>query len=194
MRRALLLLLAIVLIVTMFTSVVAADTRAGGTVVIEEGESVNGLSATAGTVIVEGTVNGDLRAYGGDVIVTGASANVDGYVSELERTMFVGEPDDQQVHYFEVMREAQTLAIEALGPGVALGYVDDTVAEYFDEQGVAELAQHHVGHNIGLEGHEPPYIDGGWRDHCESEHTKYDVEDAEMAPGHVYTIEPASSV
>ena len=130
------------------------------------------------------------RLSPGDVIVTGASANVDGYVSELERTMFVGEPDDEQVHYFEVMREAQTLAIEALGPGVPLDFVDDAVAEYFDEQGVSDLAQHHVGHNIGLEGHEPPYIDGGWRDHCESEHTTYDVEDAEMAPGHVYTIEP----
>jgi Xaa-Pro aminopeptidase len=47
-----------------------------------------------------------------------------------------------------------------------------------------------VGHNIGLDGHEPPYIDGGWTDHCESEHTTYDVEDAEMAPGQVYTIEP----
>jgi len=79
MHRTLSLLLAIVLVVTMFTGVVAADTRAGGTVVIEEGESVNGLSATAGTVIVEGTVNGDLRAYGGDVVVT-ETGNVTGIV------------------------------------------------------------------------------------------------------------------
>jgi Xaa-Pro aminopeptidase len=130
------------------------------------------------------------RLSRGGVIITGASANVDGYVSELERTMFVGEPDDEQVHYFEVMREAQTLAIEALGPGVPLDYVDDAVTDYFDEQGVADLAQHHVGHNIGLDGHEPPYIDGGWHDHCESDHTSYEAADAEMAPGHVYTIEP----
>jgi Xaa-Pro aminopeptidase len=116
------------------------------------------------------------RLEPGDVIVTGASANVDGYRSELERTMFVGEPDDEHVHYFELMLEAQTVAIEALGPGVPVADVDRAVWDYFAEQGVTDLAQHHVGHNIGLEGHEPPYIDRG--------------SDAVMAPGHVYTIEP----
>jgi Xaa-Pro aminopeptidase len=130
------------------------------------------------------------RLREGDVIVTGASANVDGYHSELERTMFVGEPTDEQVHYFRLMLEAQTIAIEALGPGVELAYVDQQVWDYFTEQGVTDLAQHHVGHNIGMDGHEPPYIDRGWREHCERDDTDYDAADAVMEPGHVYTIEP----
>ena len=130
------------------------------------------------------------RLREGDVLITGASSNVDGYRSELERTMFVGEPSDEQVHYFELMLEAQTIAIEALGPGVPIADVDHAVWEYFEEQGVANLAQHHVGHNIGMGGHEPPYIDRGWAEHCESEHTSYTDEDAVMEPGHVYTIEP----
>ncbi len=130
------------------------------------------------------------RLEDGDVLVTGATANVDGYHSELERTMFVGEPSDEQRHYFELMTEAQEIAIDALGPGVPIADVDRAVEEYFEEQGVADLAQHHVGHNIGLAGHEPPYIDEGWDDHCESEHTSYDDEDAVMRPGHVWTIEP----
>ena len=130
------------------------------------------------------------RLEDGDVLVTGATANVDGYYSELERTMFVGEPTDEQEHYFELMLEAQTIAIDELGPGVPIADVDRAVQEYFEEQGVADLAQHHVGHNIGLDGHEPPYIDRGWGDHCESEHTSYDAEDAVMKPGHVWTIEP----
>ena len=130
------------------------------------------------------------RLAEGDVLVTGATANVDGYFSELERTMFVGEPTDEQVHYFEVMCEAQTLAMEALGPGVALDYVDDAVTGYFSEQGAVDLARHHVGHNIGLGAHEPPYIDGGWSEHCERDCTNYDADDATMEPGHVYTIEP----
>lgn len=67
MHRTLSAALAIVLVLSMFTGIAAADTRAGGTVVIEEGETVNGLSATAGTVVIEGTVDGDLRAYGSDV-------------------------------------------------------------------------------------------------------------------------------
>ena len=130
------------------------------------------------------------RLQDGDVLITGATANVDGYFSELERTMFVGDPSDEQEHYFEVMLEAQSLAIDALGPGVALSYVDSEVTAYFEEQGVADLAQHHVGHNIGLGAHEPPYIDRGWTDHCESETTNYGADDATMEPGHVYTIEP----
>ena len=130
------------------------------------------------------------RLEPGDVLITGASANVDGYYSELERTMFVGEPTDEQVQHFELMYEAQTIAIEALGPGVELAYVDDAVWTYFEEQGVTDLAQHHVGHNIGMGGHEPPYIDRGWGEHTRSEHTDYDDGDAVMEPGHVYTIEP----
>jgi Xaa-Pro aminopeptidase len=129
------------------------------------------------------------RLQEGDALVTGASANVDGYYSELERTMFLGEPSDEQAHYFELMLEAQTIAIDALGPGVPLAHVDEQVNEYFAEQGISDLAQHHVGHNIGLGGHEPPYIDHGWTEHCETREGR-DPADAEMEPGHVYTIEP----
>ncbi len=125
------------------------------------------------------------RLSEGDVLVTGASANVDGYHSELERTMFVGDYTDDQAHYFELMLEAQDIAIDALGPGVPISHVDQRVWDYFEEQGVAALAQHHVGHNIGLGGHEPPYIDRGWADY-----DYVDDADAEMAPGQVYTIEP----
>jgi Xaa-Pro aminopeptidase len=116
------------------------------------------------------------RLSRGDVLITGASANVDGYYSELERTMFVGEVGDEQAHYFELMVEAQDVAFEAMGPGVPVSHVDGAVWDYFEEQGITDLARHHVGHNIGMDGHEPPYIDRG--------------NDAEMEPGHVYTIEP----
>lgn len=70
MRRTLTVLLAIVVILPLFTGIAAADRRAGSTVVIEEGETVNGLSATASTIIIEGTVDGDLRAYGSEVVIT----------------------------------------------------------------------------------------------------------------------------
>jgi Xaa-Pro aminopeptidase len=131
------------------------------------------------------------RLEAGDVLVTGATANVDGYYAELERTMFLGEPTDEQRHYFELMCEAQTIAIDALDPGVEIASVDQAVWEYFEEQGVAELAQHHVGHNIGMDGHEPPYIDRGWTEHCRAEGTSYDVErDSRLQPGQIYTIEP----
>jgi Xaa-Pro aminopeptidase len=125
------------------------------------------------------------RLREGDVIVTGATANVDGYYAELERTMFVGEPSEEQAHRFEQMLEAQTVAIEALGPGVPLADVDRAVHDYLAEQGIAELARHHVGHNIGLGAHEPPYIDRGWGDYDYVE-----ADDAVARPGQAYTIEP----
>jgi Xaa-Pro aminopeptidase len=116
------------------------------------------------------------RLREGDVLVTGASANVGGYKSELERTMFVGDPTDDQRHYFELMLEAQTIGIEESGPGVPCSYVDQQVHDYLDEQGVLEYAQHHTGHNLGMEAHEREFIDRG--------------SDEVMRPGHAYSIEP----
>jgi hypothetical protein len=104
--------------------------------------------------------------------------------------VFVGEPSDDGRHYFELMCEAQEIAIEALGPGGPVADVDRAVWEYFEEWGVADLARHHVGHNIGLGAHEPPYVDRGWDDHCEADATSSDKGDAVVEPGHVYTIDP----
>jgi len=72
MRRVLVLALVFVLVLPAFTGVAAAqsDQRFGGAVVIEEGETVNGFTAYAGTVVVRGTVDGDLTAFAGRVVVT----------------------------------------------------------------------------------------------------------------------------
>jgi cytoskeletal protein CcmA (bactofilin family) len=66
-RRPLALLFVLVVSVALLSGVAAADTRLGGTVVVESGETTSDVSATGGTVVVRGTVDGDLRAYGGDV-------------------------------------------------------------------------------------------------------------------------------
>jgi Xaa-Pro aminopeptidase len=112
----------------------------------------------------------------GDVIVTAAEANVDGYLSELERTMFLGEPDDDQKEYFDIMLEAQTTAIEESGPGVQYADVAQATWDVFTEHGVEDHAAHHVGHNLGMQTHEPPYVDRG--------------AEVTMEPGHVFTVEP----
>lgn len=70
-RRALVFALVAVLAVSTFAGVAAADERAGGTIVVEEGQTVtDGLQATGGTVVVRGTVQGDLQAFAGTVDVT----------------------------------------------------------------------------------------------------------------------------
>jgi Xaa-Pro dipeptidase len=97
----------------------------------------------------------------GDVLVTGASADVGGYGSELERTMIVGKPTEKQEKLFKTMCRAQEAAAEALKPGNTCTEVDKAANKVFKDAGYWGLVRHHTGHGIGLEGHEPPYLDQG---------------------------------
>ncbi len=112
----------------------------------------------------------------GDVLVTGASANVGGYVSELERTMIVGDPTEKQVKYFELMVQAGELAIEAIDPGESFSEVDKAVMAFYRENDLENYWRHHTGHSIGFAGHEAPYLDSG--------------DDRVLEPGMVVTVEP----
>ncbi|QSG16131.1 polymer-forming cytoskeletal protein [Halapricum desulfuricans] len=63
------LLVAIAVVAGTFSGVAAAETRSGGTVVVEEGETVDGLSTFSGTVIVRGTIDGNLDGAAGSVVI-----------------------------------------------------------------------------------------------------------------------------
>ena len=119
---------------------------------------------------------GNLVFERGDVLVTGASAPVWGYLSELERTMFVGEPTPEQARMFGHMVALQDLALAAIRPGRACSEVDDAVRAYFEEHSLWAHWRHHTGHAIGLRYHEGPFLDSG-------DHT-------EIRPGMVFTVEP----
>ncbi|WP_199489393.1 MULTISPECIES: Xaa-Pro peptidase family protein [unclassified Meiothermus] len=80
----------------------------------------------------------------GDNLVTGASAGVWGYLSELERTMFLGEPSPQQRRYSRHMLELQELALEQLRPGRACAEVDRIVRAYYEREGLIPYWRHHV--------------------------------------------------
>ena len=69
----------------------------------------------------------------GDVLVTGASAAMWGYLSELERTMVIGEPTDEQRRLFDHMVALQDIAFDAIKPGARCSDVDKAVRAYFDE-------------------------------------------------------------
>lgn len=112
----------------------------------------------------------------GDTLVTGASANVERYHSELERTMFMGPPNPKQRRYFDIMMEAQEAAFDAFAPGKPCALIDKATRSVFKKHGVFHLVQHHTGHAIGLEGHEKPFLDHGM--------------DVTMKPGMVLTVEP----
>ena len=112
----------------------------------------------------------------GDVLVTGASAPVWGYLSELERTMVIGDPSDEQRRLFDHMVALQDIAFGAIRPGARCSDVDRAVRAYYDEHGLWDYWKHHVGHAIGLRYHEGPFLDIG--------------DDTEIRPGMVFTVEP----
>ena len=104
----------------------------------------------------------------GDTLVTGASSDVYGVHSELERTMFLGDPTDRQKELFDAMLAAQDAALETAGPGVRCAEVDQAARDAFKEKGVFDLVLHHTGHGLGMEGHERPFLDIGSEDTLES--------------------------
>jgi len=97
----------------------------------------------------------------GDVVVTGAGADIGGYSCELERTMIVGEPTPKQKRYFSVMVKAQEAAFKTFKAGVKCSDIDKATIKAFKRAGLTHLVLHHTGHGLGLEGHEPPWLDIG---------------------------------
>lgn len=131
--------------------------------------------AGANTSLPHGlTKAGGLRR--GDVLVTGAGADVGGYQSELERTMILGEPTPEFEKHFALMMQLQQAGFDALKPGRPLADAETDVANLYKELGVAHLQRHHTGHGIGLEGHEAPFIDKG--------------DDRIIQEGMVFSVEP----
>ncbi|MDI3298644.1 MAG: Xaa-Pro peptidase family protein [Bacillota bacterium] len=120
------------------------------------------------------TTHAVIRA--GDVLVTGASANVGGYGSELERTLVVGPPTPEQERFFRLMVEAQEIAFARIRPGVACAKVDAEVRRFFREQGLEEYWRHHTGHGLGAGMHEAPFLDVG--------------DGTVIEPGMVFSLEP----
>lgn len=119
---------------------------------------------------------GNLVFQEGDVLVTGAGAPVWGYLSELERTMFVGDPSPEQERLFGHMKALQETAFDAIRPGARCSDVDKAVRGYFAQHDLFAYWRHHTGHAIGLRYHEGPFLDSG--------------DDTEIRPGMVFTVEP----
>jgi Xaa-Pro aminopeptidase len=111
----------------------------------------------------------------GNVLLLDFGCIVDGYRSDMTRTLFVGEVPDDIRRYHDAVREAQAAAIEALAVGVNGRDIDAIARERIEREGV-EPYGHGLGHGIGLETHEPP----GLRRTL----------DATLEAGMVFSVEP----
>src|SRR2546425_3768843 len=101
------------------------------------------------------------RIRRGDVLVTEAGVEVGGYTSELERTVIVGRPGPREKKYFDAMLRAQDAALSTFKPGVTCSQVDAAARKTIEASGLTGALRHHAGHGIGIDGHEPPWLDPG---------------------------------
>jgi Xaa-Pro aminopeptidase len=97
------------------------------------------------------------RIEAGNVVLLDFGCAVDGYRSDMSRTLFVGDVPDDVRRYHDAVREAQALALDALAVGVNGQEVDAIARRRISAEGV-EPYGHGLGHGIGLETHEPPRL------------------------------------
>jgi Xaa-Pro aminopeptidase len=112
----------------------------------------------------------------GELVVFDMGAQVDGYCSDGTRTFATGELDPEARAVYEVVREAQQAALDAIRAGVKGEDVDSAARKVIDDAGHGEYFGHALGHGVGLEVHEGPRL---------SQRSE-DV----LAPGEVVTVEP----
>jgi Xaa-Pro aminopeptidase len=119
---------------------------------------------------------GERRIGAGDAIVLDIGGVRDSYCSDTSRTAFVGTPDPEFVALYEVLREAQAAACDAVRPGVPAAEIDAVARGVITEAGYGEAFIHRTGHGIGLETHEEPYL--------------VSSNPAPLVPGHAFSVEP----
>jgi Xaa-Pro aminopeptidase len=112
----------------------------------------------------------------GEEVVMDFGGTVGGYCSDITRTVVVERPPEGFSHVYDVVREAQEAAFQAVRPGVPAEDVDAAAREVIAMAGYAERFVHRTGHGIGLDVHEPPYIVAGNR--------------RPLEPGMCFSIEP----
>jgi Xaa-Pro aminopeptidase len=116
------------------------------------------------------------RITEGDLVVIDFGAVVDGYCSDMTRTIAVGEIDDTSSRMIEVVAAAQAAGVAAVRPGIAAREVDATCRRIIDDAGWAAAFSHGTGHGVGLDIHEAPGVGS--------------TSDATLAVGDVVTVEP----
>jgi Xaa-Pro aminopeptidase len=115
-----------------------------------------------------------LRA--GDVVKVDFGALAAGYHSDMTRTVAFGDPDPRLCEIRDVVAAAQTAGIAAVRPGASVAEVDGAARSVIEAAGHGASFPHGLGHGVGLEIHEAPFL-------------RWDLDEV-LEPGMVVTIEP----
>lgn len=94
----------------------------------------------------------------GDLLKVDFGALVDGYHSDMTRTVAIGEPDARLRRVHDVVRQAQAAGLAVVVSGTGAAEVDRACREVIDAAGHRDHFTHGTGHGVGLEIHEPPLL------------------------------------
>lgn len=94
----------------------------------------------------------------GDFVTLDFGALYNGYISDLTRTIAVGEPTEKLKEIYAVVLEAIELALKQIKPGMTGIEADQIARDYITSKGFGEAFGHSTGHGIGLEVHEGPSL------------------------------------
>lgn len=119
---------------------------------------------------------GDRQLQPGDLIVLDGGARIGGYVSDITRTVALGEPTDEARKIYETVLAANRAGVAASKPGANGAAIDGAARQVIEDAGYGHYFIHRTGHGLGMEIHEPPYI------HATST--------APLEAGTTFTVEP----
>jgi Xaa-Pro aminopeptidase len=114
---------------------------------------------------------------------------VDGYCSDFGRTIFIGEPDDEYRHTYEVMLAAQEAGRAACTPGTLARDVNAACRKPIEDAGYGEYFRHRMGHGIGKDVHEKPFVSEEDETPLEANMTFTDEPSIMIPGGHSVRIE-----
>jgi Xaa-Pro aminopeptidase len=112
----------------------------------------------------------------GEAVVCDFGGTMDGYCSDVTRTVFTGEPPAAFRDLYDLLAEAQARGVDAARVGTPCEAVDAAARQVIDAGGMGTYFIHRTGHGIGLEEHEDPYIAAG--------------NPTPLAAGHAFSVEP----
>ena len=98
------------------------------------------------------------------------------YMSDMTRTVFTGNPPEEYLKIYNIVKKAQEVGVQSVKPGRTCEEIDQIVRKIIEEQGYGQYFIHRTGHGIGLEVHEEPYIIEGNK--------------LVLEPGMTFSIEP----
>jgi Xaa-Pro dipeptidase len=97
----------------------------------------------------------------GDIVLVDGGCSVEGFRSDVTRTTVFGKASDRQKEVFNVVLKAQQEAHRAVKPGIPCGEIDRVARKVIEDAGFGpgyKYFAHRLGHGIGMDGHEYPYL------------------------------------